>query len=281
MAETRTYSRQLLWAVVNAAALIVALVFNALATLLPLNGNDTGEISDMYPNLFVPAGLTFSIWGVIYLLLFAFVIYSLIRVIVKKNAEYMLRIGPWFLISSLSNAAWIVAWHYLYVGLSLGIIVLLFASLLVIYLKLGVGLHHTQTTLPGGSQPLFSDPSEKHNEIRWVHLPFSVYLGWLSVAVIANATSLLVTLNWNGFGLDPQIWTVAVLAVAVIIGLLIIHRRADIGFTAVFIWAFFGIWLKRSGSDLPPDQAVEISALIALGILAIAIVAKRIVLARR
>jgi hypothetical protein len=61
-----------------AVSFLVMLAANALANILPFNGLTTGEISDRFPNLFAPAGITFSIWGLIYLTLAVYTIYQFI-----------------------------------------------------------------------------------------------------------------------------------------------------------------------------------------------------------
>ncbi|MDD5014085.1 MAG: hypothetical protein PHW73_03140, partial [Atribacterota bacterium] len=113
---------------------------NYLAVTLPLNNQTTGELSDQYPNLFVPAGFTFSIWGVIYLLLAIFVIYQLIYAFKKnlQNSSFLEKIGFLFFVSSLANLSWIFAWHFKLVSLSLFLMLTLLGSLITIYLKLQI-----------------------------------------------------------------------------------------------------------------------------------------------
>ena len=182
-------------AILNIVAYVGTIVMNGLANALPINGYNTGQLSDLYPNKFVPAGLTFSIWGIIYLLLGVFVVYQAV-VAFRSNPgtdNFVSRIGPWFLISSLANMAWIVAWHYRQVPLSLLIMLGILLSLIMIYQRLQVGL----ASAPG-------------NEKFLVHLAFSIYLGWITVATIANVTTLLVDLGWDGFGISDVSWTVVV-----------------------------------------------------------------------
>jgi len=164
--------------ILNLLGFIGTVVVNALATTLPINNITTGELSDLYPNLFVPAGLTFAIWGLIYVLLGIFVIYPLIPSVRRdaQKVDFVQRIGPLFFISCLANIGWIYAWHYKIVPLSLALalMLILFGSLLAIYLRLNVGRSEAPKT-------------EKY----LVHLPFSVYLGWITIATIANATAIL------------------------------------------------------------------------------------------
>ncbi|MFW6056309.1 MAG: hypothetical protein ACOC9B_03270 [Chloroflexota bacterium] len=237
----------------NTFGLVLVLTLNGLANALPINGVTTGKVSDQYDNLFTPAGFTFSIWGLIYLLLIAFVVYEWLMARSGRD-RFSERIGFWFLVSCLANASWILAWHYGLLPLSLVLMLVLLGSLLTVYLRLGIGL--TGTT---------------RGEWAFVHLPFSVYLGWITVATIANVAVLLVSVQWDGFGLSPQFWTAAVIAVATGIALAMAFRRRDIYFCLVVDWALLGILLKRLGDSTVPDQAVVIAAIAGMALVSAAI----------
>jgi len=216
-------SRQLL----NVFGLIFALVINALATTLPLNGTTTAQISNNFPLIFTPAGYVFSIWGIIYLGLIAFTIYQALPS--QRENPRLRKLGLLFLVSSLLNAFWLVSFHYLQFGTAMILMTLLLVVLVRIYLLLGIGREKVK-------------PIEK-----WlVNLPFSVYLGWISVATIANAAQLLFSIKWNGFGIAPEIWTIIMLAAAVLISGLMSFARKDVGHALVLIWAFIGIAVKPS-----------------------------------
>lgn len=238
----------IIWSIINAIAFIGVIVVNSLANILPLNGVGTGELSDLYPNLFVPAGLTFSIWGIIYLLLIGFCVYGIKAAFSSStDASFLKTIGPWFLLSCIANIAWIFAWHWQRVGLSLIVMLFLLASLIVIYLKLN----------SGGISSL--------SEGLLTRLPFSVYLGWITVATIANVTALLVTLEWGGFGLSAVFWTVFVIVAAVVVTLLVIFIRKDLGYSLVVVWALLGIVLKRSALGDAPS--VTVAAAVGMGLI--------------
>ncbi len=225
----------------NLFSFFLVIVVNFLANYLPINGYNTGELSDMYPNLFVPAGLTFSIWGVIYLLLAVFVVSQYISFSEKNQIkeEIIQKIGYLFFLSSLFNAAWIFTWHYLYVFLSLLVMIGLLLSLITIYQKLEIGLKKY-------SKKIYSI----------FILPFSVYLGWITVATIANVTAWLVNINWNGFGLSDVFWTVLVIIVGLIITLYTLLKRKDIAFSLVIAWAYLGIIIKRYFQDPEPIMTI-------------------------
>jgi hypothetical protein len=246
-------------AVINGVAFLATVVVNGLANGLPLNGRGTGEISDLYPNLFVPAGLTFSIWGLIYLLLLGFCTYGLVHAIrAGERATSVLRIGPFFIVSSLANIGWIFAWHWQRMGLSVALMLILLTALIVLYLRLEIG-----------KQPV--DLLQK----VFFHLPFSVYLGWITVATIANVTALLVSVEWGGAGLSEAVWTIGVLVVAVAITCVVIVTRRDLGYALVVVWALIGIYLKRSADLAEPAPAVAMTALAGAGGLVVLVVLAR------
>jgi len=217
--------------IVNVTALVFALLMNYLAVTLPLGGNSTGDLSAMFPNLFVPAGFTFSIWGVIYLLQILFVIVNF------KNESVLKKAGPWFAINMIANATWIAVWHATFIELSVVVMLLLLVSLIVLYSRLVVGY-----------------PSISF----FVKVPISVYLGWISVATIANITTLLVDHGITDLGLGAANWAAIMFAIAGLLGLYMVWSRKDIFFAAVILWASYGAYSKRiiDGSD--QDSIVEL-----------------------
>ena len=235
--------------ILNLLGFLGMVIVNYLAVALPLNNKTTGELSDQYPNLFVPAGFTFSIWGVIYLLLAIFIVYQLTYAFRKnkQNISFLEKIGILFFVSSLANLIWVFAWHFELVSLSLFLMLILLGSLMAIYLKLQIGRSD-------------SSRSEKY----LVHLPFSVYLGWITIATIANATALLVDLGWNRFELSEQFWTVAVIIIGIAISLAILFYRKDIFYCLVVNWALLGILIKRLTVDAVPAQSIITVVIIGL-----------------
>ena len=150
----------------------------------------------------------------------------------KSDMTYIEKISVWFIIASLANIAWIFLWHYEYVTISLLAMLLLFFSLLVIYLRLNIALSKTQL-----------------KERIAVHTTISIYLGWISVATIANVTAVLVDLDAGELILGQETWTILIIAVVTIISSLIILRRKDIAYSLVIIWALIGIITKRLAAD--------------------------------
>jgi len=223
------------WALIDGLALVGVLIVNALANILPLNQKTTGELSDAIPNLFVPAGLTFSIWGIIYLLLL-FQAFGLLYAAFssKKDFGWKSFDGLLYFINLLANAAWIFVWHWQLLSLSL-------VCMLVILLSL-IWLNERR----------WKESRQHKNSFRerlFFNWPIQVYLGWICVATIANITAVLVVNSWQGFGLDPQIWTCLVLCAGFVIAMGLLFRRNAFASVLVFLWAYLGIILKRASLD--------------------------------
>ena len=244
-------------AIVNLVAFVGVVVVNALATTIPLGGMSTGQLSDLYPNLFVPAGLTFSIWGVIYLLLAIYVIYSMVYSLgrMEPGSTFMEKSAVLFLISCVANAGWIFSWQYRILPLSLVCMVVLLLVLIAMYVRLNVGRSSAAS-------------SEKY----MVHLPVSVYLGWISIATIANVTALLVYYKWQRFGLTEQLWTIIMIAIGIAFGLIFLFRRNDLFYTLVIDWAVLGILLKRIAASVPEAQGVIVTSIVGICLLTLGII---------
>ena len=241
---------------VNALALIAVMVVNSLSVSLPINGYSTVELSDSYPNLFVPAGQTFSIWGIIYLSLIIFLLLEIYHAFIRKEASGpTTKIASLFLLSCFANASWIFAWHYLQVGLSLLCMLVLFISLIAIY------------------ETLKND--NVWSKSAWARIPFSLYQGWISIALIANVTALLVHHGWGGgFGIDPALWVVILIGVGMILGLVYLVRNNDIFFPLVIAWAFYGIYLKRSSPNLEAEGLIIMASIGACSVILLAVFAQ-------
>lgn len=231
-----------LLAILNAIFLWGTLLVNYLATSLPIAWRTTWELSDLYPNLFVPAWFTFSIWWIIYLLLLGFVIRQLIDAWKKKSLWITERIGPWFIVSCIANMGWLFAWHNLKIWLSVLVMFLILASLIMISLKI-------------------KTRNETKKGISWkekifLQVPFWVYLGWISVATIANISTYLISIGRNMFGMSDIFWTIIVIFVATLLWIIALYRDANIPYSLVILRAFFGIIMKRI--DVDPVYASSI-----------------------
>ncbi|OMF24570.1 tryptophan-rich sensory protein [Paenibacillus sp. FSL H8-0259] len=218
------------------------LAVNTLSVTLPLGGNSTGEISDRYHTYLTPAGYAFSIWSLIYLLLAGFIIYQFRSD--TGGRDSVQRIGIWFMLSCIFNMGWLFLWHYLYIELSLVVMVLMLVSLIVIYRR--------TRSIP--------DPTSGE---KWlVRLPFSIYLGWISVATIVNVSIVLEKNNWDGFGLSDSLWAVIILCVGAVLAVIVSFPHRDSIYPLVFVWAFIAIAIEQKDTD-----NIFFTGLIAAGLL--------------
>jgi translocator protein len=248
-------SRDSLRQLANVLSVALALAVNILASALPLNGQNTGEISDRFQVYFVPAGYVFAIWGVIYIGWIAFAIYQA-RSSQKENPR-LRRLGFAFALSGVFNAAWLFCWHYNNFGLSVLVMLALLALLIVSYLRLDVG----QMAVTGME--------------KWsVDIPFSIYLGWITVATVANITDYLYGVGWAGFGILPQVWAVMMIVVASLLGALMTVLRRDSAYVFVLAWSFAGIGVKQAATPVVATTAWA-AAVLMLGLAIFSIVQRR------
>lgn len=211
----------------NLVTVLIALTVNILASALPLNGQNTGEISDRFQVYFVPAGYVFAIWFVIFVGWVVFAIYQFQPS--RKESPRLRRLGYLFAISNLFNAGWLFAWHYNLFGLSVLVMLVLLGLLIGSYLRLDV------------------NRGAASRAERWsVDVPFSIYLGWISVATVANITSWLYSIEWNGLGLSAPLWAVIMIVVASVLGILMTVTRRDAAYVFVLAWSFAGIAVKQA-----------------------------------
>ena len=217
------------WA--NIFAFISMVLVNGLAgSTTLLAGKNTAEISNANPTLITPAGYVFSIWGIIYFLLGVFVIFQALPR--EKEREYHRKIGWMFVLSSLFNIVWLFLWQFEYLVFSVILMFMLLASLILIYLRLDIGKSEVGI-----------------REKVTIHLPFSTYLGWITIASIANVSVTLVSLDWDGFGISLETWATLIVIIALLIAIIVLITRKDIAYGLVIIWAFVGIAVGQSGNQ--------------------------------
>jgi hypothetical protein len=225
--------------------ILATIVINFLAIALPLNGLDTRTISDSFHVYFVPAGYVFSIWSIIYIGLVAYAVFQALPS--HKENPRMQATGWWVVLGGLANSAWIFLWHYQHFIWTLVAMLTLLASLIVVYVRLGINRFKVS-------------PSE-----TWaVRMPFSIYLGWITVATIANISDVLDYLNWNRFGLSQATWMVIVLGAVVLISGLMSFLRKDIAYVLVILWALAGIAAK-----FPTEGMVTVAIWMTFGLVAV------------
>ncbi len=245
----------------NIIAFIATVIINGLAgSTTTIGGKLTAQVSDSNPTLITPAGYVFSIWGIIYLLLAIFAIYQVLPK--NKNRPFQKQISFFFILSCIANIAWLFAWQYEQLPVSVALMLLLLASLITIYQRVGIG--KTKTSI---------------KEKLAVHLPFSVYLGWITIATIANISATLVNVGWDGAGLDPTTWAIIVVAVAVLITFLSLALRKDVAYALVVVWALVGIAAKQTQNQtivsLTQGSAIVIAVAIVVTVVAMFILKKR------
>ncbi|HPK14131.1 MAG TPA: tryptophan-rich sensory protein [Candidatus Paceibacterota bacterium] len=212
------------------ATFLAMIIVNFLANFLPINNMSTGGVSELYPNLFTPAPLTFSIWGIIYFLVALYVLYQLgLFKKVKRDQALLSKVGFYFSISSIANIIWIFFWHYDLILLSfLTMLVLLSSLIKMVSILREEKLDNWQKLL--------------------VKTPFSVYLGWISVATIANFVVLMKSLNFSMLANNHVCFTILMLSIGAIVGLFVLIKKKDMLYGLVFIWAYLGIYIKHTGT---------------------------------
>ncbi|WP_227396912.1 TspO/MBR family protein [Jeotgalibacillus aurantiacus] len=227
---------------INLIALAAVITINALANIIPINGQTTGEISNRLNVLFTPAGYVFSIWGLIYTLLTIWVLRGALKS--QRNRDIYTNTSTLFVLSCVFNITWILLWHYEFFPLSVLVIISLLVSIILIYGQIK------------RSNPTFLD-----------RLPFSVYMGWVSVATVANIAYTINEAGYGGLGIGSVFWTVLLLIVATLIALGIRYKERDWIYPLVFIWAFIGIGVQNEGeSSVVVFTAYVLAAVIFIGL---------------
>lgn len=235
-------------AIFNTIGYIMVIAVNVMASLNLLNGKSTADISDKYDSIFTPAGITFSIWGLIYLTLLGFIIYQLWLAFSGKHQQeleqFMERLRGWWLISCLANTCWLFSWHYELLPLSILLMLTLLVSLLAININFNIALQKV-------SWP----------EKLFIHLPFSLYLGWITVATVANVATLWVYIGWNNLDIP---WTIFLILICTVAAMLLVIKRKNIVVGLVAIWGLSGIIIKRQEEGGLAATPVTIACIVAI-----------------
>lgn len=238
--------------VATVVTFIVTVVVNGLANALPINGQQTGEISDRFAVFVIPAGYVFSIWGLIYLLLAAFTVDQARPS--RASDPTLRRLGYLPALTGVLNTTWLLLFQYEWFVLSVPVMIALLLTLIRI------------------NAITFADRARLTGAARWtVRLPFSVYLGWITVATIANIAQTLDSIGFDGFGVEPTLIAAAVLMLGLAIALTFVWRFSDVAYGAVIVWAYAGIAVKEASTPLVPwvatAGAVGVGALVLLTLL--------------
>lgn len=219
-------------AILNLLSVVFVIGINYISQTLRFNNTTVGELSSKYDNLFTPASYAFAIWLLIFSGLIAYSIYQIRNAFFKpEKADHVLQTGYWFFIANLLTGCWVIVFTYEYFGLSVLIMLGIVFSLSKVVIN---------TKMERWDAPL--------GIIAFVWWPICLFLGWISVATIANFSIYLTKINWGGFGLDEITWTIIMVIVAVLLNLFMIVKRNMREFALVGAWALIAIYVRHSGA---------------------------------
>lgn len=243
-------------AILNAISFFIHLSLSFLIQLKVFNTKDVGEISDQYRSLFTPSGKTFLIWSVIYISLVAFCIYHLVNAFKndkshKANIDLQ-KIGPLFIINNLFTAAWLIFWVNDNMFICVLLILVQLLTLIMMHLRLNI-----------------HDASQSFASKLFTQFPLSIYLGWISIATIANVSTWLTSISWHGWGVSRINWTITMIAIATFLTVGVINRKKNVFFGLVVLWAFYGILTRRSAENPVEYEPIIVVLYGAMGIVAL------------
>jgi hypothetical protein len=245
------------WRIVNALTMPLVLVFNGLASSGKLSGNAVGVIANRFSSAFLPADYVFSIWGLIYLGLLAFTVFQALPG--QRSARAVALMGPWWVASSALNVIWLIAFCFAQFGLAMVAMLGLLATLIVISERL-------RPLTDGGTLA----------ERLCVAWPFSVYLAWISVALIANTFQYAHVVGWGGFGIAENTWSAVMMVVATGLGWVLVVTRRLWLFPLVVGWAVWGIGARFALLPAVHTPALVVVPLgVAVGLVAAALLARK------
>ncbi|WP_299820610.1 hypothetical protein [uncultured Pontibacter sp.] len=246
-------------AILNTLFFLLHFVPSQLTQFEVFNSQTIGDVSDKYPALFTPAGITFSIWGVIYLGLSIFCIYHLMKAY-KEPAEHeanaeLQRLGYLFMVNNLATGLWTIAWVNEWLLISVVLILTQLVTLLAMHLRLGI----------------FN--ANRSAASRWfTQVPLSLYFGWIIIATVANISSALVGLGRNGFGMSEGLWTTIMIIAATLIVVFVLFTRSNPFVGLVGVWALYGIILKHRDINVEASSQIITTAWIGLAVVSLAVV---------
>lgn len=230
--------------------ILATLTVNILSNFFPPGGLSIGEIANTLLKgvQITPANYAFAIWGLIYLGLIAYGIYQLRPT--QRGSPTIRRVNSLLIIACIAQIAWVSLFTQRLFWLSVVAMSGILLPLIGAYLHLGISRERVS------------------REQKWlVYMPFSIYLGWISVATIVNVASALYISGWNGWGMSAEGWTVIMLIVGAVVAGIVAIQRADIAFTLVFIWAYVAIAIRQLD-----DRSIWITAVVAAIFLAVLLV---------
>ncbi len=246
-------------AVLNTLFFLLHLAPSQLTQLQLFNSQTIGDVSDKYPALFTPAGITFSIWGLIYIALLVFCIYHLVKAYKEPAAHEanadLQRMGYLFMLNNLATGAWTIVWVNEWLVFSVVLILTQLVTLLLIHLRLGIW-----------------DNSRSAASKWFTQVPLSLYFGWIIIATVANISSALVGLGWDGSGLVAGLWATIMVIAATIIVVFVTLNRSNPYAGLVGVWALYGIILKHRDINVEASPQIITTAWICLAVVALAVI---------
>lgn len=249
--------RRWTWPLTNLIGLLVVVLVNALANLLPLNDRTTADVVNRDPVPFQPVGWVFGIWWLIYILLGVFTIYGLLPA--GRRNRRLQQISPLFLISNIANIAWLVLWHWERFAASLVVMVVLLVTLIAIYIAVRVR-----------NRP--SPDAPRHTKLQRLILwtPFSIYLGWICVAALANLMVWLDRSGWDGGPFSYNVWAALFIVAGALVAALFAFVWNDALIPLVFLWAYIGIAQRQWGESALVSVTAIVFTVVAAALAAVA-----------
>jgi len=212
---------------INFTSLVATVFVNYFFNTRIINGNTVKTVSDRYENMFTPADYAFGIWGIIYFLLTIHFIYCFY--LLKNNASkatIIKKVGLLFAVTSLINCFWIYFWLHDLIGICLILMIVLLYVL---------------TTMLTRITPK-KEPTTLTQLITTT--PFTLYGGWVCVAMIANAAAFLVKLGWK-HTLEDELWTILLIIIAGFINILLSWKYRAVAFGLAGAWGLSAVAINN------------------------------------
>jgi hypothetical protein len=235
---------------INLTAIFAAFGINVLANIVPINGLSIGEISQNFFGevLIIPANYAFAIWGLIYLGLISLAVYQALPV--NKDNPELRKMGYFLAISSLAQIIWVVFFQYRLFALSVVAMVFILLPLIALYLRLEIALKPVSF------------------QMKWfINFPISIYFGWISVATIVNVACALYFTGWNGWVINPVVWTVIMMVIGTILAIIVNLQRKDETYAGVFVWALVAITIRHLDIPIIAGTGGTLAVILVLSIL--------------
>ncbi len=214
------------WRWLTALAIFGNIFLNYYANTHPFAGQTMWEVSAKYPTLLTPAGDAFSIWGAIFLGLAIYAVWQLLPA--QKNLSLPDALAKPLTLASVATGAWVVLFAHELILPSVGVMLLILGCLMATYGR-------ARRRIFAEAAPVLAG------------VPFSMYLGWISVASVINITIGLEQLGWRtAAGLSVTL-TLLLIVLVVVLALVMSRVFRDLVFPLVVAWALAWLWVARLG----------------------------------